>query len=61
MVVSFARLILKLPYFVFGKFRTDISQTGIKDNLRELCGIGMYNRSTPPGMFTACMGIALCK
>jgi hypothetical protein len=32
----------------------------IKSNLRELCGIGLYNRWTPPGMFTASMGIAIC-
>jgi hypothetical protein len=25
-----------------------------------LCGIGLSNRSVPPGMFTACMGIAIC-
>ncbi|KAK0119490.1 hypothetical protein ONS95_010938 [Cadophora gregata] len=46
-----------------GKDRQEAEQamvTGIKDNLRELCGIGLHNRSTPPGMFTACMGIALC-
>ncbi|PVH69507.1 hypothetical protein DL98DRAFT_171269 [Cadophora sp. DSE1049] len=46
-----------------GKDRQEAEQAmviGIKDNLRELCGIGLHNRSTPPGMFTACMGIALC-
>lgn len=32
----------------------------IKQNLRELCGIGLYNRWTPPGIFTASMGIAIC-
>ena len=32
----------------------------IKPNLLELCGIGQYNRWTPPGMFTASMGIAIC-
>ncbi|RDW73068.1 hypothetical protein BP6252_06975 [Coleophoma cylindrospora] len=32
----------------------------IKDCLRDLCGIGLYNRWTPPGMFTASMGISLC-
>ncbi|KAL3423508.1 arca-like protein [Phlyctema vagabunda] len=32
----------------------------IKSRLRELCGIGMSNRWTPPGMFTASMGISLC-
>ncbi|PBP23553.1 ARCA-like protein [Diplocarpon rosae] len=30
------------------------------DHLRELCGIGLANRKTAPGMFTACMGIAMC-
>lgn len=33
----------------------------IKPNLLELCGIGLYNRWTPPGMFTASMGIAICE
>ncbi|PMD35790.1 hypothetical protein L207DRAFT_94577 [Hyaloscypha variabilis F] len=32
----------------------------IKADLRELCGIGLYNRWTPPGIFTASMGIAIC-
>lgn len=32
----------------------------IKQDLRELCGIGLYNRWTPPGIFTASMGIAIC-
>lgn len=32
----------------------------IKPNLLELCGIGLHNRWTPPGMFTASMGIAIC-
>ncbi|CZT11165.1 uncharacterized protein RCO7_09899 [Rhynchosporium graminicola] len=32
----------------------------IKQDLREICGIGLHNRATPPGMFTACMGIAMC-
>lgn len=32
----------------------------IKPTLRQLCGIGLYNRWTPPGMFTASMGIAIC-
>jgi hypothetical protein len=36
-------------------------QAQIKPNLRELCGIGLYNRWTPPGIFTASMGIAICK
>ncbi|KUJ06789.1 uncharacterized protein LY89DRAFT_726203 [Mollisia scopiformis] len=36
------------------------TQAQIKPTLRELCGIGLYNRWTPPGMFTASMGIALC-
>jgi hypothetical protein len=36
-------------------------QEQIKPNLRELCGIGLYNRWTPPGIFTASMGIAICK
>ncbi|OWP06500.1 hypothetical protein B2J93_9273 [Marssonina coronariae] len=30
------------------------------EHLRELCGIGLANRKTAPGMFTACMGIAMC-
>jgi len=38
-----------------------IKQAEIKLNLLELCGIGLYNRWTPPGMFTASMGIAICK
>ncbi|KAH9213572.1 hypothetical protein DL95DRAFT_338963 [Leptodontidium sp. 2 PMI_412] len=46
-----------------GKGRHDAEHAmliGVKQNLRELCGIGLHNRSTPPGMFTACMGIAMC-
>jgi hypothetical protein len=41
-------------------FDIDRKQERIKSNLRELCGIGLYNRWTPPGMFTASMGIAIC-
>jgi hypothetical protein len=41
-------------------FGIDAQQEQIKSNLRELCGIGLYNRWTPPGMFTASMGIAIC-
>lgn len=37
------------------------NQEAIKLNLRSLCGIGLYNRWTPPGMFTASMGIAICE
>ncbi len=32
----------------------------VRPLLLELCGIGMFNRWTPPGMFTASMGIAIC-
>ncbi|KAI0108066.1 hypothetical protein F4814DRAFT_43870 [Daldinia grandis] len=31
----------------------------IENLVRELCGIGVCNQWTPPGMFTACMGIAM--
>ncbi|KAI0891616.1 hypothetical protein F4806DRAFT_500796 [Annulohypoxylon nitens] len=31
----------------------------IENLVRELCGIGVCNKWTPPGMFTACMGIAM--
>ncbi|KAF8848549.1 hypothetical protein BDZ45DRAFT_753705 [Acephala macrosclerotiorum] len=31
----------------------------IKPTLRELCSIRLYNRWTPPGMFTALVGIAI--
>ncbi|KAK6951204.1 hypothetical protein Daesc_007735 [Daldinia eschscholtzii] len=31
----------------------------IENLVRELCGIGICNQWTPPGMFTACMGIAM--
>lgn len=36
-------------------------QQRIEELMRELCGIGSYNRWSPPAMFTACMGIAMCK
>ena len=39
----------------------NILQSEVMSNLRELCGIGLYNRWTPPGIFTASMGIALCE
>lgn len=32
----------------------------VESSLRELCGIGLCNRWTPPGIFTASMGIAIC-
>jgi len=33
----------------------------IRNTLREVCGIGLSNQWTPPGMFTACMAIEACK
>lgn len=35
-------------------------QKRIRDIVREICGIGLGNQWTPPGMFTACMAIAAC-
>jgi hypothetical protein len=35
------------------------TQTQVTEFLRRLCGIGVCNQWTPPGMFTACMGIAV--
>lgn len=35
-------------------------EIAIKSDLMELCGIGLYNNWSPPAMFTASMGIALC-
>jgi hypothetical protein len=36
-------------------------QSEVDLSLRELCGIGLCNRWTPPGIFTASMGIAICE
>jgi len=33
----------------------------IQELVRHICGIGLGNEWTPPGMFTACMAIAACK
>jgi len=46
-----------LPWSCF----SSLLKEQIKSDLRELCGIGLYNRWTPPGIFTASMGIAICK
>jgi hypothetical protein len=32
----------------------------LKTIVRRLCGIALSNRKTPPGLVTACMGIAMC-
>lgn len=32
----------------------------LKTIVRRLCGIALSNRRTPPGLITACMGIAMC-
>ncbi|KAG4441357.1 hypothetical protein IFR05_003171 [Cadophora sp. M221] len=51
----------KIPRIGKGRYDAEHAMLiGVKQNLRELCGIGLHNRSTPPGMFTACMGIAMC-
>ncbi|KAL2019024.1 hypothetical protein VTK56DRAFT_10189 [Thermocarpiscus australiensis] len=34
------------------------AQERIRVNVRKICGIGLGNQWTPPGMFTACMAIA---
>ncbi|KAL2261786.1 hypothetical protein VTK26DRAFT_3366 [Humicola hyalothermophila] len=57
-----ARLFLLNHRLEFGtavtaKDRT-IIQERIRDIVREICGIGLGNQWTPPGMFTACMAIA---
>ncbi|KIN05899.1 hypothetical protein OIDMADRAFT_113285 [Oidiodendron maius Zn] len=41
-------------------FAVKAMESEVMSSLRELCGIGLYNRWTPPGIFTASMGIALC-
>ncbi|KAH8817319.1 hypothetical protein F5884DRAFT_853740 [Xylogone sp. PMI_703] len=32
----------------------------VRSSLRNMCGIALWNRWMPPGMFTASMGIAIC-
>lgn len=36
-----------------------LSET-LRTIVRRLCGIALSNRKTPPGLVTACMGIAMC-
>ena len=38
---------------------TRVSST-LKAIVLRLCGIALSNRKTPPGLVTACMGIAMC-
>lgn len=36
-------------------------QERIQTLVRRVCGIGLGNQWSPPGVFTACMAIAACK
>lgn len=36
-------------------------QNHVQALVREICGIGLGNKSIAPSMFTACMAIAACK
>lgn len=40
---------------------TNKTKQRIEALMRELCGLGISNQWTPPAMFTACIGIAMCK
>lgn len=39
----------------------DLWQSQVQCYLRDLCGIGLSNLETAPGIFTASMGIAICE
>lgn len=51
-------------FFFFFAFYTRMhtnDQERICELVRQICGIGLGNQWTPPGMFTACMAIAACR
>lgn len=47
--------------FMFWEDLTDLFQKRVDHLMRQICGIGSCNQWTPPALFTASMGIAMCK